>query len=139
MKAEGNSSRKLIVAFTSPSKKEMSRRKEARSVRYVWRTSMVQLEPSIAVADNGGMSASVVGEVLELRSHGGAEKEGTSIKVDLARRTADVKGVSTWPTENSETKNAVGSSKASPTLGMRLTDLKCYRMPGVSVKVTRSG
>lgn len=138
-KIEGKSSSRLIVAFTSPPEKEMWRPEGKRSVQYVWQTSVVQLEPDLAVADSGGMSASVVGEVLELRSHGGAGKERTSMKVDLARKIVDVKGLGTRLAENSENKNAVGSSEATSTLVMRLTDLKCYRMPGISSKITRSG
>ena len=139
LKVEGNSSSRLIVAFTSPPEKEMWRPEGKRSMQYAWRTSVVQLEPDLAVADSGGMSASVVGEVLELRSHGGAGKEGTSMKVDLAGRIVDVKGLGTGLAENAENKNAVGSSEATSTLVMRLTDLKCYRIPGMSSKITRSG
>lgn len=91
-------------------------------MEYVWRTSVVQLEPDLAVADNGGMRASIVGEVLELRSHGGTGKEDTSMKVDLAGKVVHVKGLGS--------ELAVGSSEAASTLVMRLTNLECYRMPG---------
>ncbi|PCG97667.1 Hypothetical protein PENO1_062170 [Penicillium occitanis (nom. inval.)] len=77
LKAKGKSSSRLIVAFTSPPEMRMWRPEGKFSMEYTWRTSMVQLEPDIAVADSGGMNASVVGEVLELRSHGGAGKEDT--------------------------------------------------------------
>ncbi|RDW69558.1 hypothetical protein BP6252_08578 [Coleophoma cylindrospora] len=138
LKVEGKSSSRLIVAFTSPPEKEMWRAEGKRLMQYVWRTSVVQLEPDLAVADSGGMSASVVGEALELQSHSGAVKESTSMKVDLAERIVDVKGLGTRLAENAENKNAVGFSEATSTLVMRLTDLKCYRMPGVSSKITRS-
>lgn len=72
-------------------------------------------------------------------TEGGAGKEGTSMKVDLAGRMVDVKGLGTGLAENAENMNTVGSSEATSTLVMRLTDLKCYRMPGVSSKITRSG
>lgn len=139
LKIEGKSSSRLIVAFTSPLGKEMWRPEGKRSMQYAWRTSVVQLEPDLAVADSGGMSASVVGQVLELRSHGGTRKEDTSMKVDLARKLVSVIGLGTRVTENMESKNAVGSSEATSTLVMRLTNLKCYRMPGMSSKITRSG
>ena len=139
LKVEEKSSSRLIVAFTSPPEKEIWRPEGKRSMQYIWRTSVVQLEPDLAVADSGGMSASVAGEVLELRSHGGAGKEGTSMEVDLAGRIVDVKGFGTGLAENAENKNMVGSSEATSTLVMRLTDLKCYRMPGMSSKIIRSG
>lgn len=139
LKVEGKSSSRLIVAFTSPQEKEMWRPEGKRSMQYVWRTSVVQLEPDLAVADSGGMSASVVDKVLELRSHGGAGKEDTSMKVDLAGKIVNVKGLGTGLAENAENKNAVGSSEATSTLVMRLANLKCYRMPGMSSKITRSG
>jgi hypothetical protein len=91
------------------------------------------------VADSGGMSASVVDAVLELRSHGGAGKEGTSMKVDLAGRLVDVKRLGTEVAENAQDKNTVGSSKALPMLVMQLTSLKCYCIPGISSKITTSG
>jgi len=136
LKVEEKSSSRLIVAFTSPPEKEIWRPEGKRSMQYIWRTSVVQLEPDLAVTDSGGMSASVAGEVLELRSHGGAGKEGTSMEVDLAGRIVDVKGFGTGLAEN---KNVVGSPEATSTLVMRLTDLKCYRMPGMSSKIIRSG
>lgn len=139
LKVEGKSSSRLIVAFTSPPEKEMWRPEGKRSMQYVWRTSVVQLEPDLTVADSGGMSASVVGEVLELRSHGGAGKEDTSMRVDLAGKIVHVTGLGTGLAENAESKNVVGSSEATSTLAMRLTNLKCYRMPGMSSKITRSG
>jgi hypothetical protein len=125
LKAKGKSSSQLIVAFTSPPEMRMWRPERKFSMEYAWRTSMVQLEPDIAVADSGGMNASVVGEVLELRSHGGAGKEDTSMKVDLTRKVVHVKGLGSGLAEN-----AVGSFEAASTLVMRLTNLECYRMPG---------
>ncbi|KGO67138.1 hypothetical protein PITC_020440 [Penicillium italicum] len=139
LKVEGKSSNRLIVAFTSPPEKEMWRPEGKRSMQYVWRTSVVQLEPDLAVADSGGMSASVVDKVLELRSHGEAGKEDTSMEVDLTGKIVNVKGLGTGIGENAKNKNAVGSSEATSTLVMRLVNLKCYRMPGVSSKITRSG
>ncbi|EAW13515.1 uncharacterized protein ACLA_055630 [Aspergillus clavatus NRRL 1] len=139
LKVEGKSSSRLIVAFTSPPEKEMWRPERKRSMQYIWRTSVAQLEPDLTVADNGGMSASVMGEVLALRSHGGAGKEDTSMKVDLAGKIVNVTGLGTGLADNAESKNAVGSSEATSTLVMRLTNLKCYRMPGMSSKITRSG
>jgi hypothetical protein len=112
LKIEGKSFSRLIVAFTSPPGKEMWRPERKGSVQYVWRTSVVQLEPDLAVADSGGMSASVVDKVLELQSHGGAGKEVTSMKVDLAGKIVNVKGLGTGLAENAENKNAVGSSEA---------------------------
>ncbi|KAJ5213949.1 hypothetical protein N7449_001118 [Penicillium cf. viridicatum] len=129
LKVEGKSSSRLIVAFTSPPEKEMWRPEGKRSMQYVWRTSVVQLEPDLAVADSGGMSASVVDKVLELRSHGGAGKEDISMKVDLAGKIVNVKGLGAGLAENAENKNAVGSSEATSMLVMRLANLKCYRMP----------
>ncbi|KAJ5431172.1 hypothetical protein N7445_008904 [Penicillium cf. griseofulvum] len=146
LKVEGKSSSRLIVAFTSPPEKEMWRPESKSSVQYVWRTSVVQLEPDLAVADSGGMSASVVDKVLELRSHGGAGKEVTSMKVDLAGKIVNVKGLGTGLAENAGNagnKNAVGSSEATSTatstLVMRLANLKCYRLPAMSSKITWVG
>ncbi|GAM40979.1 hypothetical protein TCE0_041r13745 [Talaromyces pinophilus] len=138
MNVMGKSSSRLIVAFTSPPEREMWRLEGGR-LQYVWRASVVQLEPDLAVVDSGGMSASVVGEVLELRSHGGPGKaDATSMKVDMAGKIVHVKGLRTAIVENTEDENAVGSSKATSTLEMRLTDLKCYRMPGISGRITTS-
>ncbi|KUL88296.1 hypothetical protein ZTR_04965 [Talaromyces verruculosus] len=133
----GKSSSRLIVGFTSPPETEMWR--GGRRLQYVWRASVVQLEPDLVVADSGGMSASVVSEALELRSHGGQGKtDATSLKVGLARKIVHVKGLGTGIVENAKNKNAMRSSEATSTLEMRLTDLKCYRMPGRSGRVTTS-
>jgi hypothetical protein len=140
LKVEGKSSSRLIVVFTSPPKKEMWRRSEGTCPSpYVWRTSVVQLEPEFAVADSGGMSVSVEGDVLKLRSHGEAAKQGTSMKIDLGGRVVDVEGLGVGLAENAENKSVAGSSGPTTRVVMQLTDLKCYRMPGVSSTVTRSG
>ncbi|KAJ5966675.1 hypothetical protein N7501_002923 [Penicillium viridicatum] len=135
LKVEGRSSSRLIVAFTSPPEKEMWRPERKRSMQYFWRTSVIQFEPDLAVADSGGMSASVMGEVLKLRSHGGGEED--TMKVDLAGKTVNVT-LGTGLAEKAESKN-VELSEATSTLVIRLTDLKCYRMPGMSSKITSSG
>jgi hypothetical protein len=112
----GKNSSRLIVAFATEPGKEMWRPERKRSMQYVWRTSVVQLEPDFAVADSGGMSASAVGEVLELRSHGRAGTEDTSLKINLARKRVNVMGLGTGLAESVENKNAVESSEATSTL-----------------------
>jgi hypothetical protein len=139
LKVEGKSSSRLIIAFTSPPEQEMWRPEGKRSMQYVWRTSAIQLEPDLAVADSGGMSASVVGDVLELRSQGGAGKADASMKVDLVGKTVNVTGLGTGLAGNGESKNAVELSESTSTLVIRLTDLKCHRMPGMSSKIINSG
>lgn len=67
--------------------------------------------------------------------HGGAEEEDT-MKVDLAGETVNIT-LGTGLAENAESKNVELSEATS--IVIRLTDLKCYRMPGMSSKITRSG
>lgn len=76
--------------------------------------------------------------VLELKSHGGFREEGASIQIDLTGKSVNVKGLGTGTVENAEHIGAVGSSEALSVLAMRLIDLKCYRMPGMSSIVTSS-
>lgn len=83
---EWDSSSRLIVAFTSAPEEEMWRRVEGkRFVQYVWRAAIVQLEPYIAVANTGGMSAIIQGQELELRSHRLSGNQRTSMRVDLVK------------------------------------------------------
>jgi hypothetical protein len=139
LKVEGKSTSRLIVAFTSPPVKEMWRHEGKRTVQYVWRTSLLQLEPELAMANSGGTSVSVWAGALEFRPHGAGVMEGTSMKIDLAERVVDIKGFSAGladcPTGN---ESALGVSEDTLTMRMRLTDLEVYRMPGVSSKITRS-
>lgn len=150
----GGKRSRLIVAFLSPLGKEMWREAGKRQVGYVWRSSAVQLQPEFAMANTGGMSARVVSEGLELRAHGTAVEQSTSIKVSMRQRLADVVIFETRPADLDDTmgpvqragenpfqaaedENALGLSEGTSTLRMRLTDLKCYRMPGKSLEVTR--
>lgn len=157
LEAKGSAERKrnrLIVAFLSPLGKEMWREEGKRQVGYVWRSSAVQLQPELAMANTGGMSARVVSEGLDLRAHGTAVEQSTSIKVSMRQRLVDVVVSNTRPADLSdstgtvqramdnpfqaaEDENALGLSEGASTLKMRLTDLKCYRMPGKSLEVTR--
>ena len=157
MEAEGSAGGKrsrLIVASLSPPGKEMWREEAKRQVGYVWRSSAVQLQPEVAMAISGGMSAHVVPEGLELRAPGTAGDQCTSIKISTRQRLVDVVLLETRPADLNDSmgtvgravqnsvqaardENAPGLSEVTTTLKMRLTDLKCYRMPGKSVKVTR--
>ena len=145
---------RLIAAFLSPPGKEMWREEGKRQVGYVWRSSAVQLQPDLAVANSGGMSAHVVSEELELRSHGTVVEQSTSIKLSMRQRLVEMVvsgtrlgnpndsiGTAQQAVENpfqaAEDEDALGMSEVTSTLRMRLTDLKCYRMPGQSSEVTR--
>jgi hypothetical protein len=139
LEVEGNSTSRLIVAFTSPPEKEMWRPEGKRTLQYVWRTSAVQLEPDLAVANSGGMSVSVVAGALEFRPHEAAVKEGTSIKLDLTGRVVDIEGLGTGLAGDAGNESALGVSEGTLRVRMRLTDLKCYRLPGISSKITRVG
>jgi hypothetical protein len=136
---QGESTSRLIVAFTSPAEKEMWRKEgKLPMVQYVWRTSMVQLEPDLATVNNGGMGASVVAGALELRPYGAAVRESTTIKLDLARRVVDIERLITGLGDSGGDQSALGVSERTSTVRMRLMDLKCYRMPGESSKITSS-
>jgi len=150
----GKKGSRFIAAFLSPPEKEMWRLEGKRLVQYVWRSSAVQLQPDLAMANSGGMSAHVVHGVLELRAHGTAFEQSTSIKIDMRKRLVETIGLSTRledpngsdgtvqqvvgnPDQTAEDENALGMSELTSTLRMRLTDLKCYRLPGEASKVTR--
>ncbi|KAH7072900.1 hypothetical protein BKA63DRAFT_554538 [Paraphoma chrysanthemicola] len=137
---ESDSSSRLIVAFTSPPEEEMWRWVEGkRFVQYAWRTSMVQLEPSIAVANTGGMSATIQGQELELRSHRLSGKHSTSMRVDLAKRVVNLEGFATGAMESTATESGVELPEVRTTSAIRLIGMECYCMPGRSSKVTSSG
>ena len=114
----------------------------------------MQLHPDLVIANSGGMSARVVSEELELRAHGTATEQNPSIKISTRQRLVDIVGLGTQPEDPNdsirtakraienpsratEDENALGMSEATSTLRMSLTDLKCYRLPGESVEVTR--
>ncbi|TVY62774.1 hypothetical protein LSUE1_G009202 [Lachnellula suecica] len=135
LEVEGKGTSRLIVAFTSPPEKVLWRPEGKRTVQYIWRTSAVQLEPELALADGGGMSASIEAGSLKLRSRGVAVKGCTSMKLDLAERVVDIGGLIIGLAGDSSGMRSEGTL----VMRMRLTDLKCYRLPGVSSKITRSG
>lgn len=145
---------KLIAAFLSPPEKEMWREEGRRLVKYVWRSSAVQLQPDLAMANNRGMSAHIVSGLLELRAHGTAVEQSTTIKFNMRKRLVDIVGSGTRPGDPSDTigvvqraaeipgqaaedENALSMPELTSTLRMRLTDLKCYRLPGESSEITR--
>lgn len=68
----------------------MWREEGTRQVGYVWRSSAVQLQPDLAMASSGGMSAGVVSESLELRAHGTAVEQCTIIKISMPQRLVDI-------------------------------------------------
>lgn len=132
----------------------MWREEGKRHVGYVWQSSAVQLQPDLAMINSGGMSARVVSEELELRAHERAVEKNTSIKINLRRRRVDIAVFDTRLEDPSDTmgtvqravsnpfraakdEDALRVSDVAPTLTLRLTDLKCYRMPGQALKVTR--
>lgn len=157
LEAKGPAERKrsrLIAAFLSPPGKEMWRKEGQRLVMYVWRSSAVQLQPDLAMANSRGMSAHLVSGVLELRAHGTVVEQCTSLRFNMGKRLVDIMGLGTrpedandsigtvqraveYPAQAPEDENALGMSEVTSTLRMRLTDLKCYRLPGESSKITR--
>ncbi|KAL8817921.1 MAG: hypothetical protein Q9191_008054, partial [Dirinaria sp. TL-2023a] len=97
----------------------------SRQVAYEWRSSVTQLLPEVAISSSsgdGGMGgARIVSENLEFRHHGISAEMSPGIKISIQQRLVDV----------------VGFVDGSATTTMRLTDLKCYRLPGISSKVSR--
>ena len=153
----GGMKSRLIAAFLSPSGKEMWRQEGERQVGYVWRSSAVQLQPDLAMANSGGMNARVVSEdELELRNHGmtAGDQSTTIINLSMRQRLVDVVGLETRPesliasmgtvqcaVDNrysaKEEENALAMGEGTSMLRMRLIDLKCYRLSGKAVRVTR--
>ena len=155
-KAEGKKNR-LIAAFLSPPEKEMWRKEGGRHVGYVWRSSVVQLRPDLAMANSGGMSARVVSnDELELQAHGTTvgDQGTTIINLRLRQRLVNTVGLETpldhlnpslstvqpavdnpFPAREEEDLQAMATGTSM--LQMRLIDLKCYRLPGKAVQVTR--
>ena len=153
----GGKKNRLIAAFLSPPEKEMWREEGERHVGYVWRSSAVQLQPDLAMANSGGMSARVISEnEVELSTHGttAGNQSTIIIKISLRQRLVDVVGLETRPEDLNaslgtvqqpvdnqlpakEEEEALGKPEDTPTLRMRLLDLKCYRLPGKAVQVTR--
>ena len=150
----GGKMNRLIMIFLSPPGKEMRREEGKRQVGYVWQSSAVQLQPDLAMANSGGMTARVLSEELELRAHETAIEQSTSIKINLQQRRADIGVFETRPEVPNDTKGTVQRAVENPfraangedalrvsdvtsTLTLRLTDLKCYRMPGTPLKITR--
>ena len=156
-KKGGEKKNRLMAAFLSPPKKEMWREEEERPVGYVWRSSAVQLLPDLAIANSGGMSAHIVSsDELELRAHGTSAGDQSTIiiKVSMRQRVVDVVGLETQPQDLStstgtvqravdnpspakEEEDALAIAEATSMLRMTLVDLKCYRLPGKAVQVTR--
>lgn len=137
---ERDSSSRIIVAFTSPPEEEMWRRVEGkRFVQYVWRASMVQLEPFIVVANTGGMGAIIQGQELELRPHRMSGKQNISMRIDLAKRVVNLEGFAAGATESTAAESGVELPGARTTSAIRLIGMECYRMPGRSGEVTSSG
>ena len=153
----GRKKNRLIAAFLSPPEKEMWREEGERQVGYVWRSSAVQSQPDLAMANSGGMSACVDSkDELELRTHGTTadDQSTTIIKLNTRQRLLDVVGLETLPegldapigmvqramnnpSPVKEEEDALGKAGGTSTLRMRLIDLECYRLPGRPVQVTR--
>ena len=144
---------RLIAAFLSPPGMEMWREEGERLVGYVWRSSAVQLQPDVAMVHSGGMSARVVSKELELRAHGTAVEQSTSIKFSMRQRLVEIVISRTRPENPNDSMGAVqravenpfqaaednmalGTPEVTWPLRMRLTDLKCFRMPGKPLEVT---
>lgn len=153
----GGKKNRLIAAFMSPPEKDMWREEGERQVGYVWRSSAVQIQPDLTMANSGGMSARVVSkDELELRTHGTTvgDQSTTIIKLNTRQRLLDVVILETLregldapigtvqramdnPFPAKEEEDALGKAEDITTLRMRLIDLKCYRLPGKAVQVTR--
>jgi hypothetical protein len=122
---------RLFAVFLGPPEKEMWREEGGRTVKYVWRSSAVQLQPIIAIANSEAMSAHVFSGLLELRSYGAvAEEPSTSINIDMRKKLVDYVGLATQPENPNDSTEMVR-------LRMRLTDWKCYRLPGEVATITR--
>jgi hypothetical protein len=122
---------RLFAVFLGPPDKEMWRRDRERTVGYVWRSSAVQLQPTIAITNNGAMGAHVDSGLLKLQSYRAlAEDPSTSINIDMRKKLVDVAGLANQQVNSNESTEKI-------TLRMKLIDLKCYRQPGEVRTVTR--
>ena len=148
--------RRLIAAFLSPPELEMWRRERERQLAYVWRSSVMQLSPALAVADGSGMAARVADGALELRAHGQETQRSAKVVLDFRMKVVDVEGlgldagarsldssIGAFPRAEgsmgqlAEEARPREASEVSSKVRMQLTDLKCYRLPGEAVNVTR--
>lgn len=140
------SNNKLIAAFLSAPGKVMFHAEKERPLEYVWRSSAVQLQPDIVMANSGGMSAHISSGVLVLRASETAGERNGSIALDLRKRTVAVSGLGLGlegktrvvripeQTTDDGTVPGVTQDPVTPVM-MRLKDLKCYRLPVVSIEV----
>lgn len=150
--AAGERSR-LIAAFLSPQENELWRHEGERLVGYVWRSSAVQLQSDLAIANHGGMSVHVGFGAPESRLDGTAVEQSTTIIINMRQGLVEIMGLGTRPEDPTvlhgtaqraaeisdqsvENENVLRMSDVTSTLRMRLTDLKCYRLPGESSKIT---
>ncbi|KAL5118603.1 hypothetical protein ACEQ8H_003454 [Pleosporales sp. CAS-2024a] len=137
---EGKSVTRVIVALLSPPEEEMWRPIPEKSfVQYTWQTSVIQLEPCIAMAGRRGLSASIEGGELILRSHAASEQKGVDIRIHLAGQVVKLEGLATIALADLGIGSAVSSHEADSASTMRLTGLEYYRMPGSSSKIISSG
>ena len=132
---------------------ELWRHDGDRLVTYVWQSSVVQLQRALVIANSGGIVAHATSKALELRAHGAEGQQGTRLVLDMQKRLVEVVNLDAQPrnpsVSNGPLQPDVGNlgpsaDDAKPLeepavlskLRMRLTDLKCYRLPGEAVKVT---
>ena len=90
---------------------------------------------------------------LELQVHGMAVEQSTNIKIDMRQTLVVITGLETRPEDlndlngmaqragqnpirPAEDENALGMSEVTSILRMRLTNLKCYGLPGEASKLT---
>jgi hypothetical protein len=142
------SNNKLIAAFLSPPGKVMFHVEKERPLEYVWRSSAVQLQPDIVMANSGGMSAHISSGVLALRASETIDERNGSITLDLRKRTVAVLGLGLglegktrvvgFPGQTADDGTVPGITQDPLTpVMMRLKDLKCYRLPVEAAELIR--
>lgn len=100
------------------------------------------------MTNSGGVSAHVdFGALKLLRVYGMAVGQSTNIKINMRRRLVETKGLGTRTEEANysncmvgratvEDGDALETSEMTSVLRMRLTGLKCYRLPGETSRIT---
>lgn len=128
---------RLIAAFLSPPGKVIFHVEKQQPFEYAWRSSIVQLEPDLAITNSGGMSAHLIAEVLELRSHGTSIDHSTNIMLDWKQRLVTVAGHKPSSLSSSVASRSELPDSTETMLKLQLRDLKCYRLPVESLEITR--
>nr|POE60995.1 hypothetical protein CFP56_64704 [Quercus suber] len=114
-----------------------------RPAAYVWRSSVMQLQPSFFSKDCGGTGARVHMQTVDLFSHGKVNCRSTNVAIDFHAQTITVDGLDTSDedalSDGATAEDRIVSGHDSindhplDRMRMSLKSFQCYRIPGDSI------